>query len=99
MNQENLYYDMLFKRKSFHVFRDIGTISEKELTDIECVYETLQPLHKEIQTAIRIVPARETTCKRGQEYCILLYGIDFQRFSETSIKMSGELYSLIFLRN
>lgn len=73
MNQENLYYDMLFKRKSFHVFRDIGTISEKELTDIECIYETLQPLHKEIQTAIRIIPARETTCKRGQEYCILMY--------------------------
>lgn len=27
----------------------------------------------DIKTAIRIVPAAETTCKRGEEYCILLY--------------------------
>ena len=26
-----------------------------------------------IKTAIRVVPADKTTCKRGQEYCILLY--------------------------
>ena len=75
MNQNELLYDMIFKRKSFHLFRNIGEerISEEELYEIEEAYRTLIPLCPEIQTAIRIVPAKETTCKRGQEYCILLY--------------------------
>lgn len=75
MNRQSLFYDMIYKRKSFHLFRNIGTerISDKELQDIEEIYGTLTPLCSEIKTAIRIVPASETTCRRGQEYCILLY--------------------------
>lgn len=75
MKREELFYDMIFKRKSFHLFRNIGEerISEEELCEIEETYKTFVPLCQEIQTAIRIVPAKETTCKRGQEYCILLY--------------------------
>lgn len=75
MKCEELFYDMIFKRKSFHLFRNIGEerIGEEELLEIEKVYRTLTPLYPEIQTAIRIVPAKETTCKRGQEYCVLLY--------------------------
>lgn len=75
MNQNELLYDMIFKRKSFHLFRNIGEerISEEELYEIEGAYRKLIPLCPEIQTAIRIVPAKETTCKRGQEYCVLLY--------------------------
>ncbi|MCB6645246.1 FtsX-like permease family protein [[Clostridium] scindens] len=49
------------------------SISTNEVEQIERVYRTLIPLCPEIKTAIRIVPAAETTCKRGQQYCILLY--------------------------
>jgi len=68
-----IYYDMIFKRKSFHIFKETGTITNDELNIIESIYKKLQPLYPEIKTVMRIVPADETTCKRGQEYCILLY--------------------------
>ena len=64
---------MIFKRKSFHIFRDIGSIDPHELQCIEDAYKTFTPLVSDIKTTIKIVPAEETTCKRGQEYCILLY--------------------------
>ena len=63
----------IFKRKSFHIFRDIGDIRPAELQSIENQYKSFQPLISDIKTDIRIVPAYKTTCKRGQEYCILLY--------------------------
>lgn len=66
-------YPMIFKRKSFHFFREIGIISQTELMQIESQYKKLTPLVDDIRTSIRIVPANKTTCKRGQEYCILLY--------------------------
>lgn len=68
-------YDMIYKRKSFHIFRNIGEerLSTEELTEIEDMYAGFVPLYTDIRTAIRIVPAEETTCRRGQEYCILLY--------------------------
>ena len=66
-------YQMIFKRKSFHIFRDIGSIDTHELQCIEEAYKTFTPLVSDIKTAIKIVPADKTTCKRGQEYCILLY--------------------------
>ena len=66
-------YPMIFKRKSFHIFRNIGSIDTHELQCIEEAYKTFTPLVSDIKTAIKIVPAEETTCKRGQEYCILLY--------------------------
>ena len=73
MNYE--LYDMIFRRKSFHLFRDLGDqrISDEELQEIRQIWNQLDPLYPDIQTAIRIVPAEETTCKRGEEYCILLY--------------------------
>ena len=70
---EKELYSMIFKRKSFHIFRDIGSINPVELQSIEEKYNTFTPLIDGIKTAIRIAPADKTTCKRGQEYCILLY--------------------------
>ncbi len=68
-------YDMIFVRKSFHLFRNVAdeTLTEGELADIKRVYDVLIPLDPFIRTAIRIVPAQETTCKRDEEYCILFY--------------------------
>lgn len=68
-----MLYDMIFKRKSFHIFKEIRHLAAEELQDIRGHYDTLVPLRPNIRTAMRIVPAGETTCKRGQEYCILLY--------------------------
>ena len=67
-------YEMIFKRKSFHLFRNVGNekISEEELKDIEKKYNELTPLVDGIKTKIKIVKD-STTCKRGQEYCILFY--------------------------
>ena len=75
MNINTELYEMIFKRKSFHLFRNIGelSITSSEIEKIQEVYKTLKPLCPDIKTAIRIVPADETTCKRGQQYCIILY--------------------------
>lgn len=70
----NVLYDMIFKRKSFHLFRGIGNsrITEEELKDIENQFNKLKPLVEDIKVKIKIVK-NETTCRRGQEYCILFY--------------------------
>lgn len=67
-------YDMIFKRKSFHLFRNIGNkhITEEELKDIEKKFENLIPLVDGINVKIKIVKD-EKICKRGEEYCILFY--------------------------
>ena len=68
-------YEMIFKRKSFHIFRTAGneSISGDELDDIQNAYTAFIPLNPGIKTAIRIVPEKQTNCKRGGEYCVLLY--------------------------
>ena len=70
----NNLYDMIFKRKSFHLFRNIGNehITEAELKDIGNEFNNFKPLVEDIEVKIKIVKD-STTCKRGQEYCILLY--------------------------
>ena len=67
------YYEAIFKRKSFHIFRDTDVLNEKEIEDLKTFIETVVPLHPEIRTKIRLVPQSETTCKRGAQYCILFY--------------------------
>ena len=72
MNTE--LYDMIYKRKSFHLFRNIGDehLSADELKEIEDVFYTFTPLVDGIKVGIRIIKD-SVSCKRGQEYCILLY--------------------------
>ncbi len=71
---ENLY-EMIFKRKSFHLFRNIGnlSISKDELSQIEEVYKILTPLCPDIKTAIKIETPDKVDRRRGNEYYILLY--------------------------
>ena len=73
-NLNSKLYDNIFKRKSFHLFRNIGNehITENELKDIENEFNNLKPLIDDIKVKIKIVKDT-TTCKRGQEYCILMY--------------------------
>ena len=72
MNNE--LYDMIFKRKSFHLFRNIGKehITDDELKNIEEYFSKLKPLVDDIKVKIKIVK-EGATCRRGQEYCILFY--------------------------
>ena len=72
---DDLLYEMIFRRKSFHIFRNTGNecISEEERSQIEQLWNHLKPLDPSIRTALRIVPAEETSCARGEEYCILFY--------------------------
>lgn len=88
-------YDMIYKRKSFHLFRNIGneSISESEVEKIEEMFHTLTPLCPDIKTAIRIVPARETSCKRGNQLCILLYSEKKERYLQ-NIGYLGEQLDL-----
>lgn len=69
------FYDMIFKRKSFHLFRGVGSdhISEAELKAIEEAYASFEPLCPEIRTGIKIVPTKQVSFKRDSEYCILIY--------------------------
>ena len=71
----NTFYKMIFRRKSFHIFRNVGneSISKDELNDIQSAYSEFTPLNPGIKTGIRIVPEKQTNCKRGGEYCVLLY--------------------------
>ena len=69
------YYETIFKRKSFHLFRGVGAdqMSQQEIEAIEIAYESFESLYPDIRTAIRIVPASKVNFKRDAEYCILLY--------------------------
>ncbi len=69
------FYDDIFKRKSFHLFRGVGSdkVSEEELKNIEKAYTEFESLYPEIRTAIRIVPSDKVNFKRDAEYCILIY--------------------------
>lgn len=76
------YYDCIFKRKSFHLFRDnitktpfksIYKISTEEIASIYNYYNLLLSIYPNINTKIKIVSSEETNCNRGEEYCILFY--------------------------
>lgn len=71
---DNKLYDMIFKRKSFHLFRNIGSeyITDEEIKEIEKEFAKFTPLIDDIKVKIDIVK-EGSSCKRGQEYCILFY--------------------------
>ena len=75
-------YQYIFKRKSFHLFRDLKTkeeysklykIDDNELQNIKETFYSLKPLNKAIKVKIEIVTNEYTNCNRGQEFCILFY--------------------------
>ncbi len=68
-------YQMIFQRKSFHLFRGIGdeTLTAAELEDIQAFWKSLTPLCPDIKIAMRILPEAEVTNRHGQEYCLVFY--------------------------
>ena len=79
MNKERSGFNKLIqlqlKKKVFHIFRNVGneSIGEYELNDIQNAYSEFTSPNPEIKVAIRMIPEKKTNCKRGGEYCILLY--------------------------
>ena len=69
------FYETIFKRKSFHLFRNVGNdkLSADELKGIEEAYKDFDTLYPDTKTAIRIIPAEKVNFKRDAEYCILIY--------------------------
>lgn len=69
------YYETIFKRKSFHLFKGVGhdKITREELDGIRQAYDGFVSLYPETRTAIRIVPAEKVSFKHDAEYCILIY--------------------------
>ena len=72
---DNKLYEIIFKRKSFHLFLNVGDekITQEELDNINNAFEHFEPLYKDIKVKMRIVKESETTCHRRAEYCLLLY--------------------------
>lgn len=76
------YYETIFKRKSFHLFRGVGRdiITQDELENIKNAYAFFDCLYPEIKTSIRIVPASEVNFKRDAEFCILIYSEEKENY-------------------
>lgn len=72
-------------------------ISLEEQTEILEAYKHFSALCPGIKTAIRIVPAEETTCSRGEEYCILLYSEKKEHYLQ-NIGYIGEQLDLYLTR-
>ena len=72
---DNTFYSDIFKRKSFHLFRNVGKdhIEEQELDGIRKAFDSFERLYPGIRTAIRILPAEKVNFKRDAEYCLLIY--------------------------
>ena len=67
------YYEQIFKRKSFHLFKGSMPLTDDEIRELEDFVNNVKPLYPGIKTEIRIVRENETSCKRGGQYCLLFY--------------------------
>lgn len=69
------FYDAIFQRKSFHLFRGVGEekLTGEEQKEILRAFSGFEPLYPGIRTAIRFMPAEKILLKRDADLCILLY--------------------------
>ena len=66
-------YNQIFKRKSFHLFRNTEPMDEADVEKIGKIIDAAKPLDPDIKTEAVIVREKETTCRRGADFCILFY--------------------------
>lgn len=66
-------YEAIFKRKSFHLFREKEPFTEEDKRKLLAFLPTVRPLNENIRIEITLVPATETTCRCGASYCLLFY--------------------------
>lgn len=67
------YYEMIFKRKSYHIFRNTEKLSEEDLNELNSFLDSVIPLDSSIRFKAKVLPESETSCRRGAEYVIELY--------------------------
>ena len=67
------FYKAIFKRRSFHLFRGAEKTTEKDVEKVKEFLKTVKPLCPEIKTEMVVVPEKETSCRRGADFCILFY--------------------------
>ena len=90
----NILYQMIFKRKSFHLFRcETFPISKQEIDDIYNFYNSLTPLMENIKTEINIIESHTSGCKVGNEYTIMFYSETKDNYL-TNIGYLGEMLDL-----
>ena len=72
MDIKNLY-PMIFKRKSFHLFKETLPFEENDKTNIISFFDKLEPLIKDIKIEIKLVDNDQVNKNRGQSAWILFY--------------------------
>lgn len=70
------YYDQIFKRKSFHIFRNTEMIDDVELLELKQFINNVKPLDDNIKYTIEIVDSD----KRGAQYSILFYSEEKENY-------------------
>lgn len=103
----NKLYDNIFKRKSYHLFRNNKTkelykdsyqITTEEIDNIYSFFKNIIPLYNDIKVDIKIVEASLTNCNRGEEYCILFYSEKKNNYLQ-NIGFIGEQLDLYLVDN
>ena len=93
MNNKILY-QMIFKRKSFHLFRcETFPITEEEINDIYNFFTSITPLVENIKTEIKIIKAEDSGCRVGNQYTIMFYSENKDNYL-TNIGYLGEILDL-----
>jgi len=93
-------YKYFFKRKSFHTFNGLEEKLTKEELDsiLNYLNNDVTHLYKDIKVKFEIVPANKTTCKRNEEYCILMYSETKKGYLQ-NIGYIGEQLDLYLTKN
>ncbi len=85
----NIFYEMIFKRKSFHIFRNVGneSIGEYELGEIQNAYSEFTPLNPERRFGVLfkeeldreyvyMIRGRSRTVLRGRTRCFFVRNLN-----------------------
>ena len=63
-------YEMIFKRKSFHIFHNIEPLTEDDLKEVQKIIDSVTPLDDTIRVKMKLVPSAQTQNRSKPEYCI-----------------------------
>ena len=66
-------FGQIYRRRSQHRFRAAEKMTDGDLRSVRDAVSAALPLDPSIKTETAIVPATETSCRLGAEYCILFY--------------------------
>lgn len=95
----NDFYQTIFKRKSFHLFRGVGDekLTNEELEGIKKAYDSFEKLCPEIKTEIKIVSSI-SSARRDAEYFIYIYSEEKPNYL-MNVGYLGEQLDLYLTKN